>query len=90
MAARISERELEPGRYAQYQALRTRYDQEPVFKAVVDMYRNVSHEPEVAAHWMAAHDVETYANRDGSFRPLRAGYSQAELEFLVARDVKIL
>ena len=68
--------------------LQKRYHQEKLFRALVDMYRNVHWEPEVAAYWMAEHDLGQA--EDGSFSPITAGYDDAELKFLTARGVPML
>lgn len=82
-------RQLKLGKARQYDALRRRYRTEDTFRALVDMYRNISLEDEVASHWMAAHDLEKYAV-DGRFMPLAAGYDQRELDFLRGRNIPVL
>lgn len=77
------------GRQRQYDKLRRRYRSDEVYRAVVDMYRNVHGEPDAASHWMGLHDVEKYCHDDGTFRPLAAKYEQRELEFLVGRGIKL-
>ena len=82
---------LHPEVREQYRKLCTRYHQDPVFKAVVDMYRNLNFEPEIAAHWMAQHDIQTYSRgRGGDFVPCDAAYSPRELEFLKSKGIRIL
>lgn len=88
-------RALAPKVLRKYRALRERYARDHVYRVVVDMYRNHPErgEPIVAAHFMAQHDVDTYTvkNRgEQQFAPVRAGYSKAELDFLLERGVKPL
>ncbi len=73
-----------------YMELRTLYRQDQLFKSVVDMYRNLSLEDEVAAHFMAWHDITTYVHEDETFEPLAVGYESRELEFLMNRGVKLI
>ena len=88
--AQLQRTDLEPDKRAQYDALRRRYATEADYRAVVDLYRNLNQEDEMAAHWMALHDMTTYVHADGTFRPMTVGYSQRELEFLVNKGVKLL
>lgn len=86
---------LEPKVLRKYQALRQRYARDHTYRVVVDMYRNHPEqgEPIVAAHFMAARDVDTYtvANKgEQQFAPIAAGYSRRELAFLLERGVKPL
>ena len=88
-------RALAPKVLRRYQALRKRYASDFVYRVVVDMYRNHPEGGEniVAAHFMAAHDVDTYtvANKgEQQFAPVKAGYSREELAFLLERGVKPL
>lgn len=86
----IREEDLEPPVRKQYQRLKKRYTKDAEFEAVVDMYRNVNFEPEIAAFFMAERDMKTYVHKGSSkFRPLVAGYEQRELEFLSQRGVKL-
>lgn len=86
----VREEDLQPDVAKQLQRLRKRYRKEAEFEAVVDMYRNVNFEPEIAAFFMAAYDMRTYVHKGSSkFRPLTAGYEQRELEFLSKRGVKL-
>jgi hypothetical protein len=78
-----------------YQRLRKRYASDHTYRVVVDMYRNHPETPEpiIAAHFMAEHDLATYsvANRgEQTFAPVKAGYSDRELAFLLERGVKPL
>lgn len=87
----MAQETLRPDVARAYLDLRRRYAKDPIFRAVVDMYRNVSFEPEVAAHFMADHDMRTYVHGGGpEFRPLTAGYEQREIEFLVQRGIKLI
>lgn len=88
-------RALPPKTLRRYQELRKRYAADWVYRVVVDMYRNHPDggEPIVAAHFMAAHDVDTYSvpnKGEQQFAPVSAGYSRAELAFLLERGVKPL
>lgn len=86
-------RRLSPENERRYKALRKRYVHDHTFRVVVDMYRNLHGEPAVAAHWMAQHDVDTYAVQSRgaqTFAPVAAGYSREELAFLLERGVKPL
>lgn len=93
MTAISTARRLSPANERKYKALRRRYVSDFTFRAVVDMYRNLHAEPAVAAHWMAQHDVDTYAVQSRgvqTFAPVAAGYSREELAFLLERGVKPL
>lgn len=84
---------LSPENLRRYQELRRRYAQDHTFRVVTDLYRNHHAEPMVAAHFMAAHDLEQYTveNRgDQQFAPIRAGYDHLERKFLLDRGVKPL
>ena len=85
----MSSQPLKPGVARRYDQLRRRYRRDDTYRALVDMYRNVSFESDVAAHWMAEHDLAKYT-QSKRFRPLAAGYEQRELDFLSARGVKLL
>lgn len=79
--------ELRPDNAAKLAELKARATAEPTFRALVDMYRNVHWEPEVAAYWMAEHDLSSTGS---GFSPITAGYDDAELKFLAARGVSML
>lgn len=87
--SRVAVSELQSERADQYRDLCVKYRQDDVYRAVVDMYRNMHREPEVAAHWMGLHDVTTYVHDDGTFRPMIAGYDPRELSFLVEKGLKL-
>ena len=67
-----------------------RYATDPLYKAVVDLYRNVSWEPEPFCFYMAVYDLITYAEGGANPAGLLTLYDERELEFLVNRGVKMM
>lgn len=78
--------DLKPGVKRRLKELQRLARREKTFMALVDMYRNVTHEPDVAAHYMAWHDWER-GHVDGVFQAWACGYDPKELEFLANRGV---
>ena len=70
--------------------LRRRYASDNLYHAVVDLYRNVSWEPEPFCFYMAVYDLITYAEDGANKAGLLTLYDERELEFLVNRGVKLM
>lgn len=83
--------DLEPDVAKRYAELRSRYHADETYRAVVDMYRNLLFEPEIASHFMAEYDMATYVHEDTKeYRPLAAKYEQREIEYLAGRGIKLV
>ena len=70
--------------------LRRRYASDKLYHAIVDLYRNVSWEPEPFCFYMAVYDLITYAEDGANKAGLLTLYDERELEFLVNRGVKLM